>query len=49
MSLDQKFVIKAQSELNETEDVKAQCLTQFRVWIAQHDYFANCRQGKMNF
>lgn len=47
MDLEQKFVIKAQNELNETEDVRVQSLKDFRLWLAQHDYFADCRQGKL--
>lgn len=46
MSLDQVYIVRAQNELSETEELKAQSLTKFRQWIAQHDYFANCRQGK---
>lgn len=46
MSLDQVYIVRAQNELNESEQLKAQSLTKFRHWIAQHDYFANCRQGK---
>ena len=44
-SLSQKFLIKAENELSETENVRDQSLKEFRQWIAQHDYFADCRQG----
>lgn len=45
MSLLQKFLTKAQNELHETEIVREQSLQEFRKWIAQHDYFVNCRKG----
>lgn len=46
MSLPQEFLIKAQNELHETEIVREQSLHEFRQWIAQHDYFVDCRKGK---
>jgi len=43
-SLDQKYIIKAENELHETVNVRDQSLREFRQWIAQHVYFADCRQ-----
>lgn len=48
MDLPQSFALKAQSELHETENVKRQCLEDFRQWIARHDYFVDCRKGARN-
>lgn len=47
MSLEQKYVIKAQNELNETDDVREQCLQEFRDWLDHHDFFVECRKGKV--
>lgn len=44
--LEEKYIIKAQRELNETEETKTNALAQFRLWISRHDFFKNCRQGK---
>jgi hypothetical protein len=44
--LDEKYIIKAQTELNETEETKTNALAQLRLWISRHDFFKNCRQGK---
>lgn len=44
--LDEKYIIKAQRELNETEETKTNSLAQLRLWISRHDFFKNCRQGK---
>lgn len=43
--LPEKFLVKAESELHETATVRDQSLREFRQWIAQHDYFAECRKG----
>lgn len=44
--MDQKYVLKAQNELMETDDLKAEKLHEFKLWIANHEYFKNVRQGK---
>lgn len=44
--MDQKFILKAQNELKETDDLKAEKLQEFKTWIANHDYFKNVRQGE---
>ena len=44
--LEEKYIIKAQIELNETEETKNNSLIQLRLWISRHDLFKNCRQGK---
>lgn len=45
LSLSEKFIVKAEEELLETANVRDQSLKEFREWIAQHDYFADCRKG----
>lgn len=47
MSLEEVYRIKALEELGESEDVREQRLIEFRQWIAQHDYFVDCRKGKL--
>ncbi|XP_070507792.1 retinaldehyde-binding protein 1-like [Chironomus tepperi] len=42
--LEEKYIIKAQRELNETEETKNNALAQLRLWISRHDFFKNCRQ-----
>jgi len=44
--LEEKYIIKAQIELNETEETRNNALAQLRLWISRHDFFKNCRQGK---
>lgn len=44
--MDEKFVLKAQTELSETDDLKAEKLQEFKTWIASHDYFKHARQGE---
>lgn len=45
MDLAQEFIVKAQNELNESDDIKVQSLDDFRTWLARHDYFIDCRKG----
>lgn len=45
LTLDEKYFIKAQNELRETEELKNQKLQEFRLWISKHDYFKESRQG----
>lgn len=45
--LEEKYIIKAQIELNETEETRNNALSQLRLWISRHDFFKNCRQGKL--
>jgi hypothetical protein len=45
MDLPQKLAIKAQNELNEVENVRTKCLADFKLWLARHDYFVDCRKG----
>lgn len=47
MELTPALIAKAQTELHETDTTKAQSLQEFRDWIAQHDYFADCRKGEL--
>lgn len=44
--MDQKYILKAQNELMETDDLKAEKLQEFKQWISTHEYFKNVRQGK---
>lgn len=46
--MDHKYIVKAQNELNETSDVRAKSLEDFRHWLARHDYFVDCRKGNHN-
>jgi hypothetical protein len=46
LSLDEKFVLKAQNELRETEELKSLKLKEFRLWLSKHDYFKESRQGE---
>lgn len=46
MDLAQEFILKAQNELNESDDIKVQSLDDFRTWLARHDYFIDCRKGE---
>lgn len=47
IEMDAKFVLKAQNELKETEELKVEKLKEFKLWIANHDYFKNVRQGDL--
>jgi hypothetical protein len=48
-NLAEKFVIKAQKELSETEEKKKEKLAEFRLWISKHPYFKQSRQGDLRF
>lgn len=46
MDLAQSFIVKAESELNESATVREQSLADFRTWLSTHDYFIDCRKGE---
>lgn len=46
LALEEKYVLKAQKELRETEELKVKKLQEFRLWISKHDYFKDSRQGE---
>jgi hypothetical protein len=48
MSLEQEYIIKAQKELNETDESREQCLQEFREWLDHHDFFVDCRRGRVH-
>lgn len=46
-TLDEMYLIKAQNELRETDEIKREKLLEFRQWLAKHEYFKNSRQGEI--
>ena len=49
LTLDEKYVLKAQKELRESDELKSQKMSEFRLWISKHDYFKNSRQGETHW
>lgn len=46
-TLDEMYLIKAQNELKETDEIKREKLSEFRQWLSKHEYFKNSRQGEI--
>lgn len=40
------FVEKARVELGEDDQKREECLKQFRVWLKNHEFIKNCRNGE---
>ncbi|KAG5671395.1 hypothetical protein PVAND_001593 [Polypedilum vanderplanki] len=44
MELSESFIEKARVELGENENLKIQCLSELRIWLANHPFIKNCRK-----
>lgn len=48
MALSRAYIEQARLELGEDEEKREECLRQFRIWLDNHGFIKNCRNGKTN-